>query len=186
MSLDIVHLLCTTLQVALMYDEVHGHQLDPIHAYLIKWRVWYRSYTFEGHWNVPLHHTLAKHNLQVALMYDEIHGHQLDPINAYFIKERVWLSSYTFEGHLNVPHHHTLAMSHHTCYLDVWWSTAAPIGSHPCIFGQRKGVTWELHIWGTFKCPSPSYTCYVPPYKMFWCMMKYLGSNQIPSVVFQA
>ena len=36
MSLTIMHLLCTTIQVALMYDEVHGHQLDPIHEFLIK------------------------------------------------------------------------------------------------------------------------------------------------------
>ena len=29
MSLNVIHWLCTTLQVALMYDEVHGHQLIP-------------------------------------------------------------------------------------------------------------------------------------------------------------
>ena len=39
MSLTIIHLLCTTIQVALKYDEVRGNQLDPIHAFLIKERV---------------------------------------------------------------------------------------------------------------------------------------------------
>ena len=39
MSLTIIHLPCITLKVALMYDEEHGHQLDPIDAYLIKERV---------------------------------------------------------------------------------------------------------------------------------------------------
>ena len=39
MSLTIIHLPCKTLQVVLMYDEVHGYQLDPIKAYLIKERV---------------------------------------------------------------------------------------------------------------------------------------------------
>ena len=39
MSPAIVNVLCTTLQVDLKYDEVHGHQLDPINAYFIQERV---------------------------------------------------------------------------------------------------------------------------------------------------